>query len=171
MSIDVINVTAAHIKQLIVDLFNKINKVNSAPDLEHLSVEKLSDNKVMLQNPMSHTGVVFNKIHLNNLFPDIVTLRNFKEGLSNQAPILEAEHVDKFNTKHNRILTSVEMDILRTPTTAPLDVVKDFILFCRVFGFYELDIGDVTLMSQEGKLIISVNPTNKLFTGYIEVLV
>lgn len=171
MNVDVISVTADKIKRAVIKLFNLVNGTHSNPELPQLSFERLGDDKVILQNPDTGSGVVINKIPISSIFPQIVSVREFKAGITSNAPIISNEHVDRFNLRHERVIVGAEVDVFKYQTPVSTETAKDFLLFCRVFGFYELDIGDVSLISEEGKLIISVNSTNKLFTGYLEVLV
>lgn len=172
MSVDIINVSLNHIKQIPIDVFNNVNKTQVSPPLTDLDFQSTGeDGTVLLNNPTCKGGVVINKIALDQLFSKEVDLRPFIKGSNRKTSELFANQVDDFNTKHSTEVVMVEANILNAPTVFDVELVKNFVLFCRVFGFYELGIGDVNLNQNDGKMIISVPSTHKLFTGYIEVLV
>jgi len=170
MTIDVINVDGRVIKSAVLKAFEKLNDVKVSPNLGLLSIEPVCDKNVMLQDPNTKSGVVLHKVKLRDFFPKTISVRAFKNVTTN-AQALTPEEVNGFNEKYGVELVNAEKDVLKGMSQAPVETVRNFILFCRVFGFYELDIGDVSIYEHNGVMTISVNDTNKFFTGYIEVLV
>lgn len=171
MSIDIINVNGRHTKQLAVDAFNRVNGINANPDFRQLEFESSSvEGTVILHNPSTQKGVVANKISLGDLFPKTVDLRPFKTRTGN-LPEATKDAVQLINAKHNTELAHVGKDVFKGRTNITEEEAKNFLLFCRVFGFYELDVSDFTIFSYDGKMAMSVNPSHKLYTGFIEVLV
>lgn len=171
MSVDVINVSGMRIKRLILDVYNKTNNSNMNADLEKYVLEPVGDDKVILQDPMTKRGVVFNKIDLSRVFPPNLDIRPFKNKLEHTEGSMSVAGAERFNEKHSGYLVDPEVDILKSPTGFPVEDVKEFILFCRVFGFYELDIGDVTLIRTDDIFYISVNATHPVYYGVLEVKV
>lgn len=171
MSIDIINVNGRHTKQLVIDAFNKTNGTQVNPDLRYLEFERTSvEDAVMLQNPESQKGAIVSKISLASLFPKTVDLRPFKTR-TGHLPEYNKNAVPLINNRHNTELVHVGKDVFKGRTDASKEDAKMFLLFCRVFGFYELDISEVSLISYDDKMTIATNPNNKVYTGFIEVLV
>lgn len=171
MSVDIINTNTKRIKEYVINLYNKANQTEVNPDLDQLVFENIGDDKVILQDPATKRGVVFKKIDITSLFTKIIDLRPFKEKREMSLGGMHPSNVDRFNDKHNHQLVSPEVNILKSPTGFPVEDVKEFVLFCRVFGFYELDIGDVTLIRSGETLYISINDTQPLYYGVLEVKV
>lgn len=171
MSVDVINIGSERIKRYALDLYNKANQSNIEMDVDRLTFESVGDDKVMLQDTVTKRGVLISKISLQSLFPNVIDLRPFKHNRLTALGIMHPTNAAHFNEKHEATLVDPEINILKSSTGFPIEDIKEFILFCRVFGFYELDIGDVTLIRSNDTLYISVNDTHALYTGVLEVKV
>lgn len=171
MSVDVINISGKRIKKLILNVYNRTNESKLNADLDKFVFEPVGDDKVLLQDPITKRGVLFSKINIKTLFPDNIDISPFKNNLSYSRQPMSVSDVDRFNEKHNENIVNEEMNILKSPTGFPIDDVKEFVLFCRVFGFYELDVGDVTLIRSNDILYISVNETHPVYYGVLEVKV
>lgn len=171
MSVDVINIGSERIKRYALDLYNKANQSNIEMDVDRLTFESVGDDKVMLQDTVTKRGVLISKISLQGLFPNVIDLRPFKHNRHTALGIMHPTNTTHFNEKHEATLVDPEVNILKSSTGFPIEDIKEFILFCRVFGFYELDIGDVTLIRSNDTLYISVNDTHALYTGVLEVKV
>lgn len=172
MTVDVINVDASHLKEVAISLFNSENNMKSTIPLSSLEFRKTADaNKVLLQDPVSKAGIVMSKINIATIFPTVLDLRPFKNVIYNTAKKIDGTQVDKFNNKYNTDLIVEESDILDTRTAYDPELVKHYVLFCRVYGFHQLKLSECSLSIVEDKLYISVNSTHELFTGYLEVLV
>lgn len=171
MSVDVINIGSERIKRYALDLYNKANQSNIEMDVDRLTFESVGDDKVMLQDTVTKHGVLISKISLQGLFPNTIDLRPFKHNRHTALGIMHPTNATHFNEKHEATLVDPEVNVLKSSTGFPIEDIKEFILFCRVFGFYELDIGDVTLIRSNDTLYISVNDTHALYTGVLEVKV
>ncbi|AEV89551.1 hypothetical protein OBP_114 [Pseudomonas phage OBP] len=171
MTIDIINVNGRHTKQLVIDAFNKVNGTQVNPDFQQLEFERTGDsNKVMLHNPGSQKGALINKISLSDLFPKTIDLRPFKERTGN-LPEYNENAVKLINDRHNTELVHPGKDVLKGRTNILVDDVKMFLLFCRVYGFYELDISEVEIYNFGTSLVITPNQNNQIYTGTLEVLI
>lgn len=172
MSIDIVNVNGSRLKKMALNLFNRLNGTDADVPLTDLIFERTTiDGKVLLQNPSTKTGVIMDKIRLEDIFPKTLDLRPFMAKFVKNSPALDATDVTKLNERHSTIIAVEEANILNSITPFDTELVKKFVLFCRVFGFYELSIGDVTLNETNGKMGISVVSTHPVFTGHLEVLV
>jgi hypothetical protein len=171
-NVDAVNFSLAQIKSLGINAFDRINNTQTSVALGTLAFKKATDDdKVLLQDTLSKSGILMKKISLDSIFPSGISLRPYKKSIyQEQDQITEAMGV-KLNTKYSTTLTVVDPNVLNTATSFDKDSVRDFMTFCRVFGFYELTLSDVHLSTVDGKLIISVNSTHDYFTGFIEVLV
>lgn len=170
MTADLINITSTEIKQHAIELYSSANGCRVTANPDSLEVERLTDDLAMLQNPSTKTGVIFKKINIADIFPVNIDLTPYR-GLYCHNRVIEGDDVDSFNKSHEAVLVSREVDVLKARTSYSKRDLANFVLFCRVLGFYELDIGSVTLIDYHGKLRIQVNQGNKLFTGFIEVTV
>lgn len=172
MSVDIVNVSSTQIKRMALSLFNEVNGTNVDVPLSDLVFEKSpAEGKMLLQNPATKSGVLLSKINIQDLFYKSLSISNFTGEQVGNVPVLGRSDIEALNDKHSTQLVVEEADILNVPTSLDAELVKKFILFCRVFGFYELGIGDVTLNMYDEKMVISVVPTHAVFTGHIEVRV
>ena len=172
MNIDPLNLTLTHLKVIGVNAFDKLNEVITTTPPGNLIFTKSTDNeKVLLIDSLSKSGLLMNKFSLSSLFPSVLDIRPYKKDLlTHQKELTSASNLT-LTKKYSTTLTVADPDILNTATSFDAASVKDFFTFCRVFGFYDLTLSDVHLSTIDGKLIISVNSTHDYFTGFIEVLV
>ena len=84
---------------------------------------------------------------------------------------LGPKDVKRFNNRYGASMVADEIDVLQSANNYPIELVRDWVLLCRVLGFYELDIGDVTLAKVDDIMYVSVNATHGIYSGYIEVRV
>lgn len=171
MTVDVVNINDRDVKRHVISLFEKANNITVTGDTDNLGLLQVTDAESMLQDMSTRNGVLFKKIPLGSILPKTLDLRPFKTKTEGKAPELQPKDVSAFNTKYGSELVAEEKDILSGQTPFTVEQVKDFVLFCRVFGFFELDISDVTLIHYDGVMNITPNHTHKLYTGSIEVLV
>lgn len=172
MNVDAVNISDTHLKQLGITIFNHLNNTNSTiPPSSLVFLKTGSSDKVLLQNPITKVGVLMNKISLSDLFPKTLDIRPYKKGVEIKKKILDEEGARILNDKYATNVVVIDPNVLNTSTAFDIDTVRDFFTFCRVFGFYTLSLDDVHLNSVDGKLVISVNSTHDVFTGFIEVLV
>lgn len=167
-----INFTPNFIKSMVINNFNKINNTEISPDLSLLEFVNTGKNdEFILQDVSSNRGVIASKIYINEIFPKVIDLRQYKNtSLANKLPITDI-NADKINNLYSTELIKIDPVSPINETLLDSKDVSDFVLFCNVFGFYELAINDVHLGKAGDKLIISVDEHNTIFTGYLEVLV
>lgn len=172
MNIDALNFTLTHLKSLGVDTFDTLNAVKTDTPPDHLGFVKSScDDNVLLADMTSKTGLVMNKFHLTDLFPSVIDIRPYKKNVFITENKIDSQGVDILNSKYSTKLTITDPDVINTASSFDENSVRDFFTFCRVFGFYELTLREVHLVTVDSKLIISVNSTHDYLTGFIEVLV
>lgn len=172
MNIDAVNLTLTQIKSLGINAFDTLNNVSTKVPLSSLAFSKGSDENVtLLHDPISKMGIIMKKIALSSIFPSKVDIRPFKKGLATFAQDLTESDIGILNNKYSTPIVIADPNILNTASSFDVVCIKDFVTFCRTFGFYELTLNDVHLSKSNGKLIISVNSTHNYFTGFIEVLV
>ncbi|QZA70595.1 hypothetical protein AH04_114 [Erwinia phage AH04] len=172
MNVDAVNLTLTQLKSLGLSAFNKLNGVvTSLPPSSLIFTKASADDKVLLQDVQSKAGVLMNKISLGSIFPDGIDIRPYKKAIVQEQNQVNELTAAALNTKYATTLTVNDPDVLDTATGFDPASVRDFLTFCRVFGFYELTLNSVHLSTIDGKLIISVNSTHDYFTGFVEVLV
>lgn len=172
MSVDVLNITLSDVKLAAVDMHNQINGRSDNIPVDHVTVTKAPIEDALYMNTGSRgVGVIMDKILLQDILPSVVDLRPFKIPTVSVGKEFGPEDVDGFNNRYNAEMLAVEKDILKSATNFDIELLKNWVLFCRVLGFFELDVGDVSLFMAEGKMYVSVNPTNAIYSGYVEVLV
>lgn len=172
MNIDSLNFTLTHLKTLGVTQFKKLNNVKvKTPPTNLMFAKSSSDDKVLLVDNLSKSGMLMKKFYLGDLFPSVIDIRPYKKSIFITQKQVDSSTVKKLNSKYSTDLTVTDPDILNTASSFDEDSVKDFFTFCLAFGFYELTLREVHLVTVDGKLIISVNSTHNYFTGFIEVLV
>lgn len=172
MTVDVLNITLDDVKRAAVDMHNQINNRSENIPVSHMTITKAPIEDALYLNTGSRgVGVIMDKILLQDILPSVVDLRPFLTPSVSVGKEFGPEDIDVFNKRYNAEMLAVEKDILQAATTFDVDLLKNWVLFCRVLGFFELDVGDVTLFMAEGKMYVSVNPTNAIYSGYVEVLV
>lgn len=172
MSVDVLNITLDDVKLAAIDMHNQINNRSENISLNHATITKAPLENTLFMNTGSRgVGVLMDKILLQDILPSVIDLRPFLTPIVSVAKEFGPEDVDGFNKRYNAEMLAVEKDILQSATNLDVELIKNWVLLCRVLGFFELDIGDVTLFMAEGKMYVSVNPTHAIYSGYVEVLV
>lgn len=172
MNIDSLNFTLTHLKSLGIEVFDATNNVKTnTPPNSLVFTKASSDANVLLVDTLSKSGMLMKKFQLGDLFPSVIDIRRYKKKITMAQKQVDESTVDALNNKYSTSLTVTDPDILNTASSFDADSIKDFFTFCRVFGFYELTLREVHLVTIDGKLIISVNSTHDYFTGFIEVLV
>lgn len=172
MNIDAMNFTLTHLKSLGIGAFDALNNVKTNTPPDHLVFAKSSsDDKVLLVERLSRSGLVMKKFQLADLFPSVIDIRLYKKSVFITQNQIDKDTATTLNNKYSTNLTMTDPNILNTASSFDEGSVRDFFTFCRTFGFYELTLREVHLVTIEGKLIISVNSTHDYLTGFIEVLV
>jgi hypothetical protein len=171
-NLDVLGVTNLHLKQIGVEAFNKLNEKNVQLILPQLNYVRTGDkDKVLLQDTVTKSGVVISKINIADIFPEIVSIQELKvKQICTALPVYEG-YADKMNSRYSVNVVSEQIELINANTSLEIGLIRDFVMFCRVYGFFELKINDVNLVKNEDKLIIVVNENHTLFTGRLEVLV
>lgn len=172
MAVDVLNISGAIVKQTAIALFNEVNNMNENFPLDNIFVGKGSaEESILLQVGQSSSGLTLNKILIQDILPPIVDLTPFKVKSVQVAKELGPKDVKRFNNRYGAFMVADEIDVLQSANNYPIELVRDWVLLCRVLGFYELDIGDVTLAKVDDIMYVSVNATHGIYSGYIEVRV
>lgn len=165
------------LKQLFIYQLNKVNHSNLRIDVDTVHFAKTSDNRILLRDNSSPAGVVINKISINDLFGEELDLSQFKTLKVNQQ-IKGSFYQDElnrvisdFNTKMSKVTVTEENDVIEGFRGVPEDILNDFVLFCKVTGFFGLKAKEVSLTKEDNVLIIEIPNTHLLFSGQLKVLV
>lgn len=173
--IDIITVNQLGLKYDVMRLFNELNDTEIQTDLNGLGFISSGEERVILKDLFSHRGILSKKINIGSFFPKNIDLTVFKDqGLIKQIDASQTDmgsFINAFPTEPNKPLIKYPDDVIAVPDSFDETLVKQFYLFCRVLGFWELQISDVMLGKQDNKLFISVVNTHPIFTGTVEVTV
>ncbi|MGL4614332.1 MAG: hypothetical protein ACRCVV_10640 [Shewanella sp.] len=165
------------LKQLFIYQLNKVNHSNLDIDVDSVHFAKTSDNRVLLRDNSSPAGVVINKISINDLFGEELDLSQFKNLKVNQQikgsfyPDELNRVLSDFNTKMSKVTVTEENDVIEGFRGVPEDILNDFVLFCKVTGFFGLKAKEISLTKEDNVLTIEIPSTHLLFSGQLKVLV
>lgn len=165
------------LKRLFIYQLNKVNHSNLQIDVDSVHFAKTSGNKVLLRDNSSPAGVVVNKISINDLFGEELDLSQFKnlkviqqiKGSFYQDELSAV--INDFNAKMTKVTVTEETDVIEGFRGIPEDILNDFVLFCKVTGFFGLKAKDISLTKQDNVLTIEIPSTHLLFSGQLKVLV
>ena len=165
------------LKQVFINKLNKVNNSSLQIDLDSVHFAKTSDNRVLLRDNSSPAGVVVNKICLTELFGEELDLSQFKPLKVNQQIKGNfyqnelSEVINNFNSKMSKVTVTEQNDVVEGFRGIPEEILNDFVLFCKVTGFFGLKAKDVSLTKEDNVLTIEVPSTHLLFSGQLKVLV
>ena len=117
------------------------------------------------------------RLSINDLFGEELDLSQFKNLKVNQqikGSFYQDELsavINDFNTKMSKVTVTEENDVIEGLRGIPEDILNDFVLFCKVTGFFGLKAKDISLTKQDNVLTIEIPSTNLLFSGQLKVLV
>lgn len=177
MNVQVINISDTAIKDAVIRALNEVNETSLEVDLNTLNFVSGCDSHLTLLESGTRNGLLTSKIDLGKLFPEKLNLRIFKESKARQQLKSDYEEneaqqlVGDFNKFRNIPLLRVAPEGYSVPADVTEDVVKDFYLFCRVYGFWDLDFQNAIINKQDGVLYISAVKTHPIYTGSLEVLI
>lgn len=160
------------IKHCVVTGYNKINKTSLLVNPAILSVvESTIDDRNMIIDPVTKAGLLFERIDISTLIPKGMDISSFKDdkAFNHQLQELTPEQIVSYNEKIQEQLISNYENNFSNLNEYDMDTLKKYAVFCRLMGFFDLDITDVKLHVSEGTLAIEVKEGNKMFTGMVEV--
>lgn len=166
------SITADVVKRGIIKTYNAQNgfKLGINPPLLN-TMDSNEPMKGYVVDVMTKRAIAFGKVDLGKLIDPNIDISGFKDidTTTHQLSELTPDEVASYNQQLGINLLSVYENNFSTLSDHEMDTLKKYAVFCRVAGFFELDIGEVTLQSEEGKLIIAVHNNHPLFYGYVEV--
>lgn len=177
MTIELSNISAERIGELVVNAVNEANNLNIQIDPGQLSMVRVAGKYILVKDIGDNAGVLMSKIDIKTLFPKLIDLRPFKSRTHiPQIPRSDTpEAVEQLRNaskhKDGSFLVGTGHNVLANPTPHESPCLRDFILFCRVTGFWELDSIDVSLGYSNDKLLLTVVESHPVYIGSIEVLV
>ena len=178
MSVGLIDISDKAIQGAVIRVLNELNETTLQVDLDTLEFVPGSDSYLTLLEGGVRAGVLIGKVNISELFVSNLDLGPFKQRslikqqVRSEYELNEAQTlVSDFNNSRDIPLLQLAPDGYDVPEGIAEDVAKDFLLFCRVFGFWELNFQNTILNKQDGILHISVVETHPVYTGSLEVLV
>lgn len=164
--------TADVVKGAAIQAFNAVNKSNLGINPSILGIgSTVPNDEVMLLDQVTNKGILFTKLDIKKIIDPNIDISGFEtiNPDSQQLQELAAEDVDKYNQDANSRLLSVYENNFSSLSSYDMDTLKKYGVFCRVTGFFELDISEVDLFVEGNVLTISVKDGHRLFTGAVEV--
>lgn len=177
MKADIVLINVDILKQLFIDQLNKVNPTPLNIDIDTVHFAKTSDGRVLLRDNSSPAGIVVNKIGMEELFGEGIDIREFKTTIFKQQiksdflPDALERAINDFNAKMDKVIVAEENDVVEGFRGIPEDILEDFVLFCKVTGFFGLTARDIALTKEDGVLTIDIPNTHPLFFGQLKVLV
>lgn len=162
------NIDINVLKKDIIKGYNK--KYNSEIELIPfgLRFDRLNDDKSILVDNETLNGLVIDKIDISELFGEL-DLSLFKDSFEIQTEELTPLEIQTLNNELGyKIVSNYESNFSRL-SEYDQELLLRYGLFCKVTGFYLIDITDVYLSLEEDILTIKVNEYNNTFKGTIEV--
>lgn len=178
MNADLINVSEDVVKSCVLSVTAELNGVELSVPVNTVHFRHSSDEHLLLKDNNSVGGVALEKINLRSLLPKVMDVTPFQvvdKGsfqLDHDQPLEELQlAVNEFNDLRDIPLLGINEDVLKKVTDVPVELARNFVLFCKVHGFWLLDIGDVVLAQNENTLFITVVGTHPIYKGTVEVTV
>lgn len=169
MKIAVLNVSESTIKTGSIKLYENGNGTEININTDSFSYFSSGTNLVCMTK-LSKRGFIHNKIELSEIFPGDIDLGKFCPGpTGQQVKTLDISYVDKVNSLIGYTAVNKETDVFKNSTETPGSLVGKYLLFCRLTGFYEIDVSDVILTEANGKMTINVVGSNMMYKGSLEV--
>lgn len=176
MSVDIVNINEHFIKKSVISLVEMVNDANlSGIDTGMVNFKHLDFNdSLLLTDGFSNLSIVGDKIDIVNIFPPNIDLQQFKQSWTNSNHTPEiTENVQEEINNFNQLYPDLRLALIADETVIPegidVELAKDFILFCKVTGFYELNLTDVSITREGEKVTFSVVSTHPVYKGFIEV--
>lgn len=164
--------TSENVKLAIIKGYVKNNEFNSSVKPSALtSIDAYSESEGMVVDNVTGNAIFFTKLDIAKLIdPNIdITPFNNVDPSTFQLETLTPAQVDEYNQSVDQQILSTYEYNFSSLTNYDMDTLKKYAVFCRLTGFFALDVSDVDLFSEEGSLVISVRPTNKLYMGKVTV--
>lgn len=166
------NVNDNVIKRKLLSGYNFINNVNISPDPSTLSfTESTSLQHTLLMDNVTKSALMFKKIDINLFIDPDFDISAFREtDVSKiQLPELTPDEVNKWNGMLKNPVVSLYENNFSSIEKYDMNTLKKFAVFCRLLGFFDLDITDVNLTPQEGVMTITVNNDHLVYSGSVEI--
>lgn len=160
------------IKHGVIAGYNKLNGTSLLVNPVILSVvESTIDGCNMIIDPVTKAGLLFERIDISTLIPEGIDISPFKDetAFNHQLQELTPEQIVSYNEKIQEQLVSNYENNFSNLADYDMDTLKKYAVFCRLMGFFDLDISEVVLHVSEETLGIQVKEGNKMFTGMVEV--
>lgn len=174
MNIEISNVCQDRVKEVAIGQQRAYCSHELNIQKDAISLVRSGNNHILVKDTDSNAGVLISKLDLGTMFPDVIDIRPFKKLNRTQVtaeypPEAARTLVSEFNKELECELLLVDCDVLKRPTQYTAELLREFILFCRVYGFWQLDASDLDMCIDNDVLYISVVNTHEHYTGNIKV--
>ena len=166
------NINQDIIKTRVLNCRARQNGVVTTPNASTLSLTDTTiPDTTMLLDPVTGVSVLINKVNISDFVDkdfDIALFQNVDQSTI-QLPELNAEEVTKWNNKLGLPVVSVYENNFSNMEGYDMDTLKKYAVFCRLLGFYDLDISEVNISVGDKTMMISVRESSVLYCGYVEI--
>lgn len=174
MNIEISNVCQDRVKEVAINQQRGYCSHELNIQKDNISLVRSGGNHILVKDTDSSAGVLINKLDLATMFPDVIDIRPFKKLEGGQAtteysPEATSAFVSEFNKELECELLLTNCDVLKRPTRYTVELLREFVLFCRVYGFWQLDASDLDMCIDNDVLHIAVVNTHEHYTGNIKV--
>ena len=178
MNVNLVTAFGATVKSSILSVMNEYNDIRTNVPVSNVEFFHSSDKHTLLKELTTTAGVLVNKISISSLLPsklDITSFKNIDKARFRLQSDFEIEVLQKkildFNEKREIPLIGLKESECVNKLDVPEDTWNDFILFCRVYGFWILNAEELVLNKIDDTLFIGVVPTHPIYKGSVEVKV
>lgn len=160
------------IKYKLISAYNFLNNKEINPNPSILTFKRsINPSRTLLFDTLTRSSLLFRKIDINTFIDKDFDISEFKDineyGIRlKELTLLEIE-------EWNNLLTTPAVSLYENNFSSlekyDLDTLKKYAVFCKLSGFYDLDISEVNLTVNDNKLTISVNEDNLVYCGSVEI--
>ncbi|QDH47162.1 hypothetical protein PQC07_gp183 [Aeromonas phage D3] len=178
MNIEISTICRKRLKRSVICLYNDLTDDTLDVAVDPLTLHNHNDSCILVKDGLSHGGLLVDKIDLKDLFPGTLDIRHYKgQNKDHHQVVMDTSQeglnrfINDFSAKHDCDMVGLNHPLLNDPVSYSKELLRNFVLFCRLHGFWELDAVDLSLHMDEEKLYMTVVKTHPVYTGSIEVLI
>ena len=166
-------VSLNQLKRSIIITYNKINNTELLLPPERLGVSKSTlPTGCLFLDLNTQVGILGEQIDLSELFGEGIDITGFESPKKDSFQLTELPpfEVDRYNEIIGEQLLSVYENNFSGLSDYDFETLKKYAVFCRVTGFFDLDISEIELFVDEKKMTVQVRDTHPLLKGSVEVI-
>lgn len=155
------------LKYVFGQLYIDHNKLPELPYCNTLGYSMVGAKIPILIDRITHTGILFDKVDISTLVDPDFDITPFKDvdPSTFQLKELTPDEVREWNVGKAEPIVSVYENNFSTMDGYDMDTLKKYAVFCRLLGFFDLDVTEVVLQPFDGYMTITVRGANLAFGG------